>query len=73
MKKAEAYSLGSVVCSLFSCGSAYGADIAACTALDASVSVDLVLSVALRDSAYGALISTSAAGNAIVRNLISHN
>ena len=52
--------------------SAYGAYISASAALDASVSVDNELAVALGDSAYGALIGASAARDAIVRNLISH-
>ena len=53
--------------------SAYGTNVSTSAALDASVGVDLILAVALGDSAYRALIGTSAARDTIVRNLISHD
>ena len=42
------------------------------TAIDAVVSVDNVLAVGFGDAAYGALVSASAAGDALIGNLISH-
>ena len=53
-------------------GSAYGANVGTGAAVYTSVSVDNILTVALGNSIYGALISTSTARDAIVRNLISH-
>ncbi len=53
-------------------GSSDRANIGTSTALCASVSVDLILAVSLGDSAYRALTCTSAAGDAVVCNLISH-
>ena len=60
------------LCRLLCSRSAYRASVSASTALDASVSVDNILGVALSDSAYRALVSASTAGNAIFGNLISH-
>lgn len=58
---------------LFFYRSVYGANFCAVSAIDASVSVDLVLVSTLRNSVYGALGSTSTARNASVSNLESHN
>ena len=58
---------------LFSRRSAYRADTCTSTALNASISVDNVLAVTLRDSAYRTLASASSAANTIVRNNICHN
>ena len=49
-----------------------GAGTCASAAGNASVSIDAILAVALRDSTDRALSSASAAGDAIVRNLICH-
>ena len=54
-------------------GSAHGAGISASAAVDASVSVDHELAVALRNSGNGAALSASAAGDAFVSNLVSHD
>lgn len=54
------------------CGSSYGANACASAAVETCVSVDLILAVAFGNSACRALCSTSAAGNAIIRNFISH-
>ena len=53
-------------------GSSNRASICAGTALGAEICVDLELAVALRNSSYGALSLASAAGNAIVADMISH-
>lgn len=53
-------------------GSSDGASVCASAALDAGISVDYILSVALRNSFNGALCCASAAGDAIVRNYICH-
>lgn len=53
-------------------GCAYGASVSTATAAYASVSVDNVLVIALGDAAGGASISTSAARDAIIRNLVCH-
>ena len=53
-------------------GSTNGANAVAGAALDASVSVDLVLAVAFSDSTDGALSLASAAADAIISNLVSH-
>ena len=58
---------------LFSIGSAYRTYAVASTALDASLCVDLILAVALGNSVNGALVCASAAADAIVTDLISHN
>jgi hypothetical protein len=50
----------------------HGAGISASTALDASGSVDLILSVALRDSAHGATTLARTTHHAIGANLVSH-
>jgi hypothetical protein len=52
--------------------SANGASVCTSTALDAGISVDHELAVALRDGLYGALTGAGAASDAFVRNLISH-
>ena len=57
---------------LLSLGSLNGASVCAGAAVDALVSVDLVLAVSLVDSLGGAVLSASAAGNAIIANLVCH-
>ena len=57
---------------LFLNRSTYGAGLSAVTAIDAGISVDLVLGVALSNSFNGARCSTSAAGDAIFSNLVCH-
>jgi hypothetical protein len=57
--------------SLYRCANRASAGAGA--AIDALVSVDNVLAVLLGDAAYGALVSASAAGNALIGNLISHD
>ena len=57
---------------LVSVGSTNGAGTCTCAALDASFSVDDVLAVAFRDSAYGALSCASTTSDALIRNLICH-
>ena len=53
--------------------SAGGACTFAGAAIDASVSVDDVLIIALSDSGNGAGVSAGAAGNTSVRNCMSHD
>ena len=48
-----------------------GASSCARTALGASLGID-VIDIAFRDSAYGALVNTRTACNAVVANYISH-
>ena len=50
----------------------YGAGVNASTTISASVSIDYVLVIALRDSIYGAGIHTCTAAGAIVINYVSH-
>ena len=50
-----------------------GALISAGTAVDADVSVDLELAVALSDSLDGALVGAGAAGDASIGNSVSHD
>lgn len=57
---------------LLSFGSLYGAGICTSAALDALISVDNVLAVALGDSLYGALCCASAAGDAIITDNVCH-
>jgi hypothetical protein len=57
---------------LLSLRSGNRASVSARTAVDAVVSVDYVLAITLADSAYRALIGTSAAGDAIIRNYVCH-
>ena len=57
---------------LFSSRSAYRTNTCTSTALYASVCVDLVLAVALSDSAYRTLTSASTAADALIRNLVCH-
>ena len=57
---------------LLSLGSLNGASVCARAAVDALVSVDLVLAVSLVDSLGGAVLSASAAGDAIIANLVCH-
>jgi hypothetical protein len=64
--------LGFVPGELLCLGSTNGASALASTALDASVSVDLVLLSALFDCVNGAFGLASATGNASVGNLVSH-
>jgi len=52
--------------------SAYRAGACAGSAVDASISIDVVLGVALRNSAYRAALSTGTTRNAGIRNLICH-
>lgn len=54
-------------------GSAHGAHTGTSAALDASVSIDFVLAVALSDSSHGALSLASAAADALVSDLVSHD
>lgn len=54
-------------------GSANRAGACTSAAINASVSVDNILAVALRDSAYRTSISASAASDALVRNYICHS
>jgi hypothetical protein len=79
-KKIPRYGYRGKLCSLFtlaeklfSVGSANGTYAVAGTAFNAGVSVDNVLAVALGNSVHGALIGTSAAADAIVIDLISHD
>ena len=55
-----------------SLGSLNGASVCARAAVDALVSVDLVLAVSLVDSLGGAVLCASAAGDAIIANLVCH-
>jgi 3-oxoacyl-ACP reductase-like protein len=57
---------------LLSLGSLNVASVCARAAVDALVSVDLVLAVSLVDSLGGAVLSASAAGDAIIANLVCH-
>jgi hypothetical protein len=57
---------------LLSLGSTHGAGIGASAAIDAQVSVDLVLAVALGDSGNGAALGASAASDARISDLVSH-
>jgi hypothetical protein len=54
-------------------GSGNGADVSASAAVDAQISVDLVLAVTLGDSGHGAALSASAASDASIGNLVSHD
>ena len=45
----------------------------ASAAVNASVRINNILAVTLRNSSYGAAVSASAASDAIIRNLICHN
>ena len=58
---------------LLSLRSVYRASICARTAVDADISVDLVLAVTLGDSVHGAALSSSAASDASIGNLVSHD
>ena len=53
-------------------GSGHGADVSASAAVDAQISVDLVLAVTLGDSVHGAALGASAASDAGIGNLVSH-
>ena len=53
--------------------SAHGAGVGASTAVDASISIDLILAVALSDRGDGAAIGASAAADALSSDLVSHN
>ncbi len=57
---------------LFLSGSANGAGFSADAAFDALVGIDDVLAVAFRNRFLGAFRSAGAAGDAFVRNLVSH-
>ena len=57
---------------LLSLGSLNGASVCAGAAVDALVSVDLVLAVSLVDGLGGAVLCASAAGDAIIANLVCH-
>ena len=57
---------------LLSLGSIHRAGVSASAAIDALVSVDYVYAVTFRDCFSGAVLSASAAGNAIIRNLVCH-
>jgi hypothetical protein len=57
---------------LFSCGSGHRASLCASTALDALVSVDLVLAIAFLDCVYRASLCASTASNALIGNLVCH-
>ena len=52
-------------------GSGHGADVSASAAVDAQISVDLVLAVTLGDSVHGAALGASAASDAGISNLVS--
>ena len=52
--------------------SANGTDFSTGAAVYTSIGIDLILAVALSDSASGALTCTSTAGNAIIGNFVSH-
>ena len=58
---------------LFSLRCANRANTVASAAVDASVSVDNVLAVSLRNSANRAALSASAASDTLIRDLVSHN
>ena len=53
-------------------GSAYGANVGTRAAVYASVSVDNVLAVALRDCRAGTFVCTSTTHNAFITNYICH-
>ena len=53
--------------------SANRASLSACTALDAGIRIDFILAITFRNRVHGALSSTGTAGDALIRNLISHN
>lgn len=57
---------------LLSLGSIYRAGVSASAAINALVSVDYVCTVTLGDGFNRAVLSASAAGNAIIRNLVCH-
>lgn len=57
---------------LFSLGCSDGASICTSAAIDAGISVDYILAVALRDSLYGAALCASAARDAGIVNNICH-
>ncbi len=53
-------------------GSTNGTSLCTSAAISAGVSVDYILTVALRDSITGTLVSTSTAHNALIVNYICH-
>lgn len=57
---------------LFLNRSANRAGTGAGAAIDAIVLIDNVLAVLFRDAAYGAFVSASAAGDALIGNLVCH-
>ena len=59
--------------SLLSLRSLYRTDTSASAAIEASVCIDNVLVVTLRDRAYRALLGASAAADACIGDLICHN
>jgi len=54
-------------------GSSYRASLCTSAAIYASISIDNELAVTLGDSSYRALSLTSAAGNAVISDMKSHN
>ena len=58
---------------LLSNGSAYGAVICTCAAIETFVSVDYVLAVSFCDAFNGATFNTSTAADAFVSDLVSHD
>jgi hypothetical protein len=60
------------LCKLCLSRSIYGANVCASAALDASVSVDNVLTVTLSNCIYRALTLACAAGDALIVNYICH-
>ena len=55
------------------CYSLYRALSCAGTAVNAGIGIDLVLSISLRDSSYGANLRTASALYTCIRNLICHD
>ena len=58
---------------LLGLGSGHGASVSASTAVDAQISVDLVLGGTLGDRGNGAALGAGAAHDASIGNLVSHN
>ena len=61
------------VCCRLGLGSGNGADVSASAAVDAQIGIDLVLAVTLGDSVHRAALSASAASDASIGNLVSHD
>lgn len=66
---------GDLVCSevQLALDSAGGAGSSAGTAVDAGISVDYILAISLRDSAYGTFAGAASAANAGISNNVCHD